>query len=97
MQELIHEPIQTTLAWTESATPAAEDARRRFVLALRAMILTRQREEKDRAAVETWKATLQREIRAYRLWRAKRRLHWAIMFGVLLFFHFVAHWNMREW
>src|SRR5437899_4558550 len=97
MQELIHEPIQPIHAWTESAAPAVEDARRRFILALRAMILTKQREEKDRAAVETWKATLQREIRGYRLWRAKRRLRWAIIIGVCLFFQLIVHWNLREW
>jgi hypothetical protein len=65
-------------------TPEMEDARRRFLLALRAMILRREKEEQNRAAIEKWTETLKREIAAYRKLKRRNRIRWVLRTGFIV-------------
>jgi hypothetical protein len=84
----------------EDVTPELEDARRRFLLALRAMTMRREKEETARGAVQLWMETLEREIRAYRQRRyhksMRRLLRLAIIAAVIMFF-FKGHWGNFFW
>lgn len=70
--------------------PNQEDARRRFLLALRGMTVRRQRDEQNRKAVEEWTQKLEEEIANYRVYRRRRfwRLVARLVFLVLLGFLF---------
>ncbi len=75
-------------------TPEQEDAQRRFLLALRALTVRKQKEEQSRAAVEKWTKTLEEEIRAYRRWRRKKQMRWVrigLFCGLLVLFQLKLH------
>jgi hypothetical protein len=68
--------LPPVMGQVESVPPEVEDARRRFVLALRAMTSRKQKQEKDAEAIQQWIRTLEADVAAYRKWkRRKLRRH----------------------
>lgn len=64
------------------------EVRRGLFLTLCALVARKQKEEEDRAAVQAWSETLEREIRTYRRWRRKQYIRWVFriaLFTLLLF------------
>src|SRR5436305_12790438 len=51
-----------------TVAPDVEDARRRFVLALRSMTARKQRQERETAANRECMATLESDVAAYKQW-----------------------------
>lgn len=67
--------------------PEVEDARRRFILALRAMTARRERQERETAAIRQWMRTLETDVAAYRKWKQRklrRQLFIGSLIGVIL-------------
>jgi len=73
LQQGNREVADRTAGQSERVTPELEDARRRFLLALRALTVRKEKEERNRRTIEQWTRTLQEEIRAYRRWRRRAR------------------------
>jgi hypothetical protein len=51
-------------------------ARHQLLQTLYALVARKQKEEDERAAVQAWAETLEKEIRAYRKWKRKQLLRW---------------------
>jgi hypothetical protein len=68
--------------------PEVEDARRRFVLALRSMTARKERQEQDAIAIRGWMKTLEADVAAYRNWKRRKQRRQLFVWGVLAFIFF---------
>lgn len=76
---------------SELVTPEVEDARRRFILSLRAMTARQERQERDAAAIRQWMHTLEADVAAYKAVRLKKRRRKLLVWTVLALIIFGAN------
>ncbi len=75
LQRILFNAMTNHSEGTSRNLPAEEeDAHRRFLLALRAVTVRRQRDEQNSAAIAEWSTTLDREMTDYRRIARKRRM-----------------------
>src|SRR5436309_3091522 len=82
-------PIVTTTE--QIVPPEVEDARRRFLLALRVVTARKMREEKDAAARIEWMRTLEADVEAYKRWKWRKTRRQIFMTCMVLMMLFGKH------
>lgn len=82
----------------ESAlSPEVEDARRRFLLAVRVMTTRKEREERDASSRREWMRTLEADVAAYKKWRWKKTRRQICMYSMVFLMLFGKHIPYMHW